>query len=91
MCQKRKPPEGGRKDGQALKRRIRHCIAKTMIILGITMSFGSVGACENEDCSLLQCMVCVTCGGALGLAGDEKGESVMREITVKYTLSGEPS
>lgn len=71
MCQKRKPPEGGRKDGQALKRRIKHCIAKAMIILGITMSFGSVGACENEDCSLLQCMVCVTCGGALGLAGRE--------------------
>lgn len=58
-------------------RRVRDCIAKALVIAGITISLGSVGACENEDCSLLQCAACVTCGVVLGLAGYRKtgGES----------------
>lgn len=52
-----------------MRRRIRKYIAKVFIIVGLTMSFGSVGACENEECSLLQCAVCVTCGYVLMIAG----------------------
>lgn len=54
-----------------LKRRISDCIAKALVIAGMAISLGSVGACENEDYTILQCATCVTCGIALGIAGVE--------------------
>ncbi len=71
---RQRPPEGGRKDGHALEKRIRECMAKALIFSGITIALGSVGACENGDYSILQCTACIACGIALGLAGAEIGK-----------------
>ena len=60
---------------------MKHKVAKWLMTAGVILVIGSIGACENEDCSLLQCAVCVTCGAVLGLAGYRKtgGESGIEE------------
>ena len=52
----------------------REYTARALIITGIVLICGSTGACENEACSLLQCIFCCACGTALVLAGRKIGK-----------------
>lgn len=57
-----------------MRKRIRTYIAKSLVISGMAISIGSIGACENGDYSILECMACIAVGTVLGLAGAEIGK-----------------
>lgn len=57
-----------------MRKKIRMYIANALVISGIAISLGSIGACENGDYSILECIACIAFGTALGLAGAEIGK-----------------
>lgn len=51
------------------KGKIRDYVAKLFIFFGVTIYIGSIGACENGDYSILQCMACIVCGALMEVIG----------------------